>query len=140
MYRKTIEHPVYLPDEVRKHTDFESGKEQGRIYRVSRAKTKAPKKKMLATASVRELCHELANPNAWWRETAQRLLIERHDKSAIPILKSALHGSGPAFQRLHALSTLEALGALEQAEITRALQDKGAALREHAIKLAETHL
>ena len=34
MYRKVIEHPDYLPVEVRKHTDFESGKDRGRIWRV----------------------------------------------------------------------------------------------------------
>src|SRR4051812_11556274 len=34
MYRKTIEHPDYLPEEVRKRTDFESGKEMGRIWKV----------------------------------------------------------------------------------------------------------
>jgi len=37
MYRKTIEHPDYLPEEVRKRTDFESGKEMGRIWRVKAA-------------------------------------------------------------------------------------------------------
>src|SRR5207249_3512669 len=36
MYRKTIEHPEYLPEEVRKRTDFESGKGLGRIWRVRR--------------------------------------------------------------------------------------------------------
>jgi putative membrane-bound dehydrogenase-like protein len=34
MYRKVIEHPEYLAAEVRKHTDFESGKTMGRIWRV----------------------------------------------------------------------------------------------------------
>jgi putative membrane-bound dehydrogenase-like protein len=34
MYRKVIEHPDYLPEEVRKHTDFETGKTMGRIWRV----------------------------------------------------------------------------------------------------------
>ena len=34
MYRKVIEHPDYLPEEVRKHTDFETGKSMGRIWRV----------------------------------------------------------------------------------------------------------
>src|SRR5439155_401406 len=37
MYRKTIEHPDYLPVEVRKHIDFESGKGMGRIWKVTRA-------------------------------------------------------------------------------------------------------
>lgn len=35
MYRKVIEHPDYLPEEVRKHTDFESGKTMGRIWRIT---------------------------------------------------------------------------------------------------------
>jgi putative membrane-bound dehydrogenase-like protein len=34
IYRKVIEHPDYLPEEVRKHTDFETGKDLGRIWRV----------------------------------------------------------------------------------------------------------
>ena len=39
MYRKVIEHPDYLPEEVRKHTDFESGKTMGRIWRVRAEKS-----------------------------------------------------------------------------------------------------
>jgi putative membrane-bound dehydrogenase-like protein len=34
MYRKVIEHPDYLPEEVRNHTDFVTGKTMGRIWRV----------------------------------------------------------------------------------------------------------
>jgi putative membrane-bound dehydrogenase-like protein len=34
MTRKVIEHPDYLPEEVRKRTDFETGKTLGRIWRV----------------------------------------------------------------------------------------------------------
>ncbi len=35
MVRTTIEHPDYLPEEVRKHTDFETGKQHGRIWRIT---------------------------------------------------------------------------------------------------------
>ncbi len=42
MYRKVIEHPDYLPEEIRKRTDFESGKAMGRIWRV-RAAEKTPR-------------------------------------------------------------------------------------------------
>ncbi len=35
MYRKVIEHPDYLPEEVRKHADFESGRTMGRIWRIT---------------------------------------------------------------------------------------------------------
>ena len=34
MYRRVIEHPDYLPEEIRKHTDFAAGKTFGRIWRV----------------------------------------------------------------------------------------------------------
>jgi putative membrane-bound dehydrogenase-like protein len=34
MYRKIIEHPDYLPEEIRKHSDFDAGKGMGRIWRI----------------------------------------------------------------------------------------------------------
>ena len=34
MVRKVIEHPDYLPEEIRKRTDFETGKAMGRIWRI----------------------------------------------------------------------------------------------------------
>lgn len=40
MYRQVIEHPEYLPEEIRKRTDFDAGKVMGRIWRI-RAKSAA---------------------------------------------------------------------------------------------------
>ena len=51
MYRKVIEHPDYLPEEVRKHTDFETGKMMGRIWRVRADKEPDPKSVALAAFS-----------------------------------------------------------------------------------------
>jgi putative membrane-bound dehydrogenase-like protein len=53
MYRKVIEHPDYLPEVVRKHTDFETGKMMGRIWRV-RA-DKAPDRESVAMAAFSSL-------------------------------------------------------------------------------------
>jgi putative membrane-bound dehydrogenase-like protein len=53
MYRKVIEHPDYLPEEVRKHTDFETGKTMGRIWRVRAAKE--PDRSSVALASFSSL-------------------------------------------------------------------------------------
>ncbi|MBI4324360.1 MAG: c-type cytochrome, partial [Chloroflexi bacterium] len=155
MYRKTIEHPEYLPVEIRKHTDFDSGKDKGRIYRVTGDHTKTKRPKVaLGGASVKTLCAELGNPNAWWRETAQRLLIERQDPAAVPLLKTAILDSPPlpppppgegsyqksAVTTLHALRTLDALGALDDASIRRALAHPHPAVREHGLQLAEARL
>ncbi len=142
MYRKTIEHPEYLPEAMRKTTDFESGKDKGRIYRIVSADkiSEAARKPNLHHASAKELCAELENPNRWWRMTAQRLLIERQDKSAVPILISLLKKSRIAEARVHALRTLDGLNALQDSQILMALSDRDAGVREHGIQLAAPRL
>ncbi len=145
MYRKTIEHPEYLPEATRKVTDFESGRGMGRIYRVVADKPVigdmkfVPKKIDLGKYSAKQLCVELENPNLWWRMTAQRLLLERQDKKAWPYLrKLAQKGQSPE-ARVHALRTLEGVGGLSSSEnvLTAALSDASPAVREHAILLNE---
>jgi len=154
MYRKTIEHPEYLPDATRKVTDFESGKTMGRIYRIvavdaprenSEGRAPAsphshPKKFDLATTSVRKLCDEFNNPNIWWRMTAQRLLLERQDPRAVPYLKSLATKAKTPEARVHALRTLEALNALDDDQISAAMKDSDPDVREHGIQLAESRL
>ncbi len=74
MYRKVIEHPDYLPEEVRKQTDFETGKTQGRIWRVTREGSAPP------GASPRRkpwrFPRRHVDRSAWRRETVRRLLLE----------------------------------------------------------------
>jgi putative membrane-bound dehydrogenase-like protein len=142
MYRKTIEHPEYLPEATRKVTDFESGKTMGRIYRIVReSKVQSPKSKVdLSKFSAKQLVAEFNNPNIWWRMTAQRLLLERQDKKAVPYLKSLCTKGEAPESRVHALRTLEALAALTEEEIKTAMHDKNPAVREHAIELAEPRL
>jgi putative membrane-bound dehydrogenase-like protein len=148
MYRKTIEHPQYLPEEIRKRTDFDSGKDRGRIYRVidSKRQTTAGRPKSdLNKASVQELCVQLNNPNAWWRETAQRLLVERQDQAAVPYLRTIISilnpqpSTSPA-AAAHALRSLEGLGALDEASILAGLNARHPGVREQAIQLAEPRL
>jgi len=142
MYRKTIEHPEYLPEATRKVTDFESGKTMGRIYRiVADYHVQSPKPKIdPGKLNTRELVAELENANIWSRMTAQRLLLERQDKKSVSYLKSLCAKGKTPEARVHALRTLEALGGLTEREIKDALHDKNPAIREHAIQLAEPRL
>jgi putative membrane-bound dehydrogenase-like protein len=80
MYRKTIEHPDYLPVEIRKHTDFEGGKGMGRIWRVVRDDLPAERARDLrrvdlAAAPTPRLCEVLRDRDGWRRDTAHRLLL-----------------------------------------------------------------
>jgi putative membrane-bound dehydrogenase-like protein len=141
MYRKTIEHPEYLPEATRKITDFESGKDKGRIYRITAADYKSHTKPFdLAKVSSKELCELLNNPDAWWRTTAQRLLLERQDKSVAPILKKMVRNGKSPEARVLALHLLNCLGSLEEKQILTALSDKNPAVRENAIQVTEPRL
>src|ERR1043166_139174 len=155
MYRKTIEHPDYLPEATRKVTDFESGKDMGRIYRivadrrqgkkgVKKVKTLNPARSIdLGKMSAKELVGQLNNSNIWWRMPPQRLLLERHEPKAVllpqavPYLKSLCKTGKTPEARVHALRTLEGLGALRDEQIGGALADEHPAVREHGIQLAE---
>lgn len=140
MYRKTIEHPDYLPEATRKITDFESGKDKGRIYRISaRTKIKIPQPD-LSHATTKQLCETLNHPDAWWRSTAQRLLLEREDPTAVSPLKSLCKSAKMPETRVLALHLLNALNALEDQQIISALGDSNPGVRENALQLAEPRL
>jgi putative membrane-bound dehydrogenase-like protein len=136
MYRAVIEHPDYIPKEIQKKLDLHAGKECGRIYRIVHSGGAKPPRLSRATAP--ELVAGLESPNAWRRTTAQRLIVERQDRGAVEPLRALARSSKLPQGRLHALWTLEGLSALEADDVTRALQDPDARLREHAIRLART--
>jgi putative membrane-bound dehydrogenase-like protein len=141
MYRKFIDHPQYVPEPSRPLLDFEAGKERGRIYRIAAQSWKAVRKPVnLGQMGVGELADTLAHPNAWWRETAQRLIVERRDKRAIPLLRTLAGNGRSDVARIHALWTLDGLGGLDDAAVSKALQDPHAAVRENAARLAEARL
>src|SRR5262249_61109084 len=75
MYREVIEDDGAIPDDLLKHLDLTSGRDRGRIYRIVPKGFKRPPKPQLSTATTRELVETLKRPDAWWRETAQRLLV-----------------------------------------------------------------
>jgi hypothetical protein len=94
----------------------------------------------LANESAAGLAAHLNSRNIWWRRTAQRLLVDRQDPSAVAPLKEIAANSAEGTARLHALWTLEGLGALEEDLIQKALRDEEPGVRENAIKLAEKRL
>ncbi|HZW34801.1 MAG TPA: PVC-type heme-binding CxxCH protein [Isosphaeraceae bacterium] len=140
MYRETIEHPWSIPDDIRAQLDLRSGWDRGRIYRLAPPGFRRRPTPRLGRAGTVELVRLLEHPNGWHRETAQRLLHQRHDPAAIVPLRQHLRGAKDARGRLHALYSLEGLGVLEERDIRAALADDSAHVREHAVLLAEPRL
>ena len=140
MHREFIETPVSIPEELRKKMDFYSGDTTGRIFRVvsKRAKVKRGVKVELGKASTAELVNLLEHANGWHRETAHRLLMERMDKTAIPLLKEKALKSASAPARLRALYLLGDFGALDARIVEAALKDAQPEIRPHAIRMAES--
>ena len=79
-------------------------------------------------------------PRATLRDTAQRLLVERSDNAAQPLLENLLRTSPKMEARLHALYTLDGLGSLTPSLIELAVQDVEPRVQEHAIKLGGERL
>lgn len=136
-YRLVIEHPEWMSTEAAHSHDLTKGIDRGRIYRVVPDGAPASRPVKLGLASNAELVRELESSNIWWRRTAQRLLVDRKAVDVVPDLVRMAHESQSAVGRLHALWTLEGLGKLEDSEISAALADPEAGLRENAIVLAE---
>ena len=155
MYRKTIEHPDYLPEEIRKRTDFESGQEMGRIWRIKDSSMHATTSSSIADASPRKLIELSALGTAWERDTAFRLLAERADPLLLPVLREVfIHAAdrrgAAALLRLAALtpeSNAPPAAALELAPpkrggilremLSHALASPLPGVREIAVLLAE---
>jgi mono/diheme cytochrome c family protein len=79
----------------------------------------------------------LAHPNGWWRDTAQQLLVQRGDRSAVPALKQLAAATADWRTRLHALWTLDGLDSLEPDLVQRALADKSPEVRAAGVRLSE---
>jgi putative membrane-bound dehydrogenase-like protein len=136
MYRRFIDHAIFFPDEFQKTNYLRAGFDHGRIWRVVPKGKTAPKIEALPTDST-ALVAELENPNAWQRVEAQRLLIERGDKSIAPAVAKILTESKLPQGRAHALWTLDGLGALTPAHIAAALNDANDGVAENALQLAD---
>ena len=137
MYRETIEHPFSIPEPIKKHLDLTSGKDRGRLYELVYAGGSRRTRPNLSRAPTAELVRLLGSPDSWWRETAQRLLFERQDRSVIAPLFATVKESPSALGRLHALWTLDLLAALDPAAISLCLDDPEPRVREQAVHLAE---
>ncbi|WP_197442852.1 PVC-type heme-binding CxxCH protein [Lignipirellula cremea] len=140
MYRELIEDPSAIPDDILKLMDVASGRDRGRIYRIVFDTERDSETPLLSDASTAQLVAALSDTNAWTRETAQRLLVERQDRSAVSALRTLLAHSEMPQARLHALWTNEALGGNDETTLLTALGDRHPAVREHAVRIAERRM
>lgn len=126
---------TYLRPQIEKY-GLQNNILHGRIFRVTYDGMKRREKPHMLEETPAQLVTHLSDPNGWWRDTAQKLLILRGDKSVVPALKELARGENP-IARLHALWTLDGLDATEPALLLEKLKDADYRVRCAAVQIAE---
>ncbi|MEZ6054407.1 MAG: hypothetical protein R3C02_23970 [Planctomycetaceae bacterium] len=88
MYRSVIEHPEFMPVELKERSDLTNGRDRGRIYRIvpRHRRRRILDRTSFSSASGTQLVELLKTQNPWVRDTAARLLLESQDGSVAPLL------------------------------------------------------
>ncbi|HEX3599235.1 MAG TPA: HEAT repeat domain-containing protein, partial [Lacipirellulaceae bacterium] len=140
MYREVIEHPASLPAVLKRQLDLSSGQDMGRLYRVVPDEYRYKKPQLLDKASIEQLAAALDDANQWQRMTAMRLIYEKQDPAAGKALHAQLGKAKRPEGRICVLYALDSVGALDDADLLRALGDDHPQVRRHAIRLSESRL
>lgn len=140
LYHGIVQHKAYLTAYLREHIahrDLESHPRLGRIYRVKyKGNGLGVLPQMLGKRSA-ELVPFLAYENGWWRDTAQQLIIDRGDLGVVAALNSMVADGDRPLGQIHALWTLEGLGAVNPSAISSALEADDPRVVEMAVRLCE---
>ena len=85
-----------------------------------------------------QLVQHLEHPNGWWRDTAQKLLVLKQDRSVVPTLKTMARSSSNQLARIHALWTSKGLGSLDAALVRELMKSPDPQVRIQAIRASES--
>ncbi len=143
LYRGIIEHVIFMMPYL-KHQILSRGLDKpigmGRIYRITHEGKPLGKIPQMSGQISAELVAHLSHPNGWWRDTAQRLLVERQAVEVTEQLRELATGGSNHLGRMHALWTLEGIGKLNWETVSEGIGDQDAMVRSTAIRLSERFL
>jgi mono/diheme cytochrome c family protein/glucose/arabinose dehydrogenase len=148
MYHGILQHKAYLSaylaDQIKKRDLEDKGEHRGRIWRIVADSGKLDTPPHLSTASASQLVETLSHPNGWWRDTAQRLLVEKQDPASIPLLEQLItKGKAPQMTplaRLHAIWALQGMDKLTDDVASVAAKDADPRVRLGALQAADVLL
>ncbi|MEY4201113.1 MAG: hypothetical protein RLZZ265_2853 [Verrucomicrobiota bacterium] len=141
MYHGILQHRVFLTSYLRKQAEdrgLDKVIKRGRIYRIVHTGKPPGPKPQLASAAPADLVNTLTHANGWWRDTAQRLLVEKPSAAALAPLKQMALGAADPRARLHALWTLDGMGQMDADTLIATLaKEKHGKVRAAAIRVAD---
>jgi putative membrane-bound dehydrogenase-like protein len=139
MYRAVIEHPEYMPAELKTRPDLKLGAERGRIWRIT-SRSAQPVKGGLPRfpGEPEAIARQIDSPNGWARDMAHRLIVEGPRKSAEPVLREIVAKSQSPSGSAMALRALDGLGVLTAADLVAVLDREVAEGANAAARPAES--
>jgi len=143
MYRGIIQEAAWVNPgsylrKVVEHYSFDKVIGHGRVWRLVHSSTKKVKPPRMYEETTAQVAAHLASPNGWWRDTAQRVIILRQDKSVVPLLEKVARIHLNPLTRLHALWTLQGLDAVKPELVRAKMADVDPQVRAAAIRVSET--
>jgi mono/diheme cytochrome c family protein/glucose/arabinose dehydrogenase len=140
MYHGIIQHKGYITEYLRDQIlsrKLEQQIHRGRLWRVVHETTQRGEQPSLQSASPAALVQTLSHPNGWWRDTAQRLLVERGNAAAVAPLTTMAESDGDQRARLHALWALDGIDRLQPSTVIKALGASSRDVRVSGLRLSE---
>lgn len=113
MYQGMVQHASYMTPYLKEQTlqrGLDSPGHMGRIWRVVPKGFDPKKTPKLSQASIQDLVQYLAHQDGWFRDMAQRLLVEKNDPNSVGPLEDLVKNGKSELGRFHALWTLEGMG------------------------------
>ncbi len=140
MYQGIVQHKAYMTDYLKEKTQerkLDSPGHMGRIWRIVPKGFDSVASPKLSKASTEELVAYLAHSDGWYRDHAQRLLVEKSDPNSIALLEELVKSESGELAKFHALWALEGMGKVDPALLFEALADPSDLVKSTSLRQME---
>lgn len=140
MYQGIVQHGSYMTPYLQEQTKkrgLDSPGHMGRIWRVVPKGFDPSKFPKLSQASTAELVEYLSHSDGWYRDMAQRLLVEKNDPGSVNLLEDLVKNGKSELGRFHAIWTLEGMGKVNPELLLGVLKNGSDLLKTTALRQIE---
>lgn len=140
MYQGIVQHGSYMTPYLQEQTKkrgLDSPGHMGRIWRVVPKGFDPKHAPKLSEASSVELVDFLSHPDGWFRDMAQRLLVEKADPASVHLLEDLVKNGKSESGRFHALWALEGMGKVNPDLLIEVLKSGTDLLKTSALRQLE---
>lgn len=135
MRRTVIEHPQFMPPELKRRPDLRQGQTLGRVYRVFKKGNKLTRS---VNAFIPEV--DIYSPNPWRRATAHRMLVQNPDSADLDRIRNGLGQPQSHFNGvIRALTFLQSRNGLQKIDQEFAVNHYSAAVRAWGVRVCENN-